>query len=451
MAGLAAAVLVTAFAPHVGAAAARTSWRSPALDGTVQGAPAVVGNVVVVGTEHDALYGLSLRDGHRLWGPRRVGQPVPLSSIAARSPVASGCGDIDPLGITSSLAVDTTTSPARVFAVAEVLAPNGGAPMHELVGVDPTTGRVVVGPTPVDPPAMTHPELEQQRAGLTVANGKVYIGFGGLFGDCGPYHGFVVAANVDGSGIVGSFETSDAGGSDRAAGIWATAPPPVDAAGDIYVATGNSEGAPGPPVNDNGDAVVRLDPTLTTELGVFQPPSYQADNASDADFGSTAPVLVGDRQVFQLGKQQAAFLLDSNNLGGADRHTPLASLGACVAFGANAVLGTSVFIACKSGVQQVTIDRGVSPPRLQHGWSAPVAANGPDVVAAGLLWSVDTSSGVLYGLDPRTGRVVAHHPVSLDSTQHFPTPTVASGWVVVETGSGLAAFTLPTARGTTHS
>ena len=451
--GVAVAALVatglTGLTGPVGATTVRTSWRSPVLDGTVQGAPAVVGGVVVVATEHDALYGLSLRDGHRLWGPRRVGSPVPLSVIGSRAPAAEGCGDIDPLGITSALAVDATTTPPRVFAVAEVLGA-GGAPVHELVGVDPTTGTIVVGPTPIDPPAMTHPELEQQRAGLTVANGKVYVGFGGLYGDCGDYHGFVVAANPDGTGIADTFETSDAGGGDRAAAIWATAPPPVDAAGDLYVATGNSEGAPSPPTFEYGDSVVRLTPALTP-LSAFQPATYQADNASDLDLGSTAPVLVGDGQVFQLGKQGHAFLLDSANLGGADRHTPLASIDACAAYGADATLGTSVFVACRGSLQQIVINRSVNPPTLAHGWTASVPAGGPITVASGLVWSLDVANGTLYAIDPATGRAVAHHPVSLDASQHFPTPVVAGGWVLVETGTGLTAFTLPGPRTTRRS
>ncbi|HEV2310718.1 MAG TPA: PQQ-binding-like beta-propeller repeat protein, partial [Acidimicrobiia bacterium] len=276
--GLAAAALVVALATPVGAAKVRTSWHSPTLDGTVQGAPVVVGGVVVVATEHDALYGLSLRDGHRVWGPRVVGQPVPLSVVASKSPEAAGCGDVDPLGITSSPVV-VPGPPPRVFAVAEVLGPNDTV-THELVGVDPATGKVVVGPTPIDPPAMAHPELEQQRAGLTFANGKVYVGFGGLYGDCGDYHGFVVAANPDGSGISATFETSTAGGSDRAAAVWATDSPPVDASGQLYVSTGNSEGAPGPPTFEYGDSVVALSPALTP-VSAFQPSTYQADNGSD--------------------------------------------------------------------------------------------------------------------------------------------------------------------------
>jgi outer membrane protein assembly factor BamB len=447
--GVAVAVLLTVgfAAPARGATRPVTAWRSPTLDGIVQGRPVVVGDVVVVATENNSIYGLALRDGHLLWGPRHIGPPVPLATIASLAPAAKGCGDLDPLGITSAPAVDTTTNPPRVFAVAEVLPTVGRrVPVHELVGVEATTGQVVVGPTPIDPPTMIHPELEQQRAGLAIANGNVYVGFGGLYGDCGDYHGFVVAARTDGSGLAGSFELANATATNREAAVWSTAPPVIDAAGDVYVATGNADGSPPDPQTDYSDAVVRFAPNLGTPLDYFQPPSWRSDNAADGDLGSTAPVLLGS-QVFEVGKQQVAFLLDAASLGGADHHAALSSLESCAAYGTNAALGSSVYVACRSGVGQIIVDRSTNPPRLRAGWTTSASANGPITIGAGLVWSVDLSGQMLDGLDPVTGRLVVHHAVTLDSSQHFPTATVAPGWVLVESADHVAAFTL--ARTTT--
>ena len=33
-----------------------------------------------------------------------------------------------------------------------------------------------------------------------ICGGMVYVPYGGLYGDCGPYHGFVVGVKADGSG-----------------------------------------------------------------------------------------------------------------------------------------------------------------------------------------------------------------------------------------------------------
>jgi hypothetical protein len=98
-----------------------------------------------------------------------------------------------------------------------------------------------------------------------------------------------------------------------------------------------------------------------------------------------------------------------------------------------------VYVACTGGVEQVVVD--ASPPRLRRGWTAPVKANGPVTVGAGLVWSVDVDGGMLDGLDPMTGRVVVSRPVALDSSQHFPIVTVTSNRVLVESGRRVVAFT----------
>ena len=70
-------------------------------------------------------------------------------------------------------------------------------------------------------------------------------------------------------------------------------------------------------------------------------------------------------------------------------------------------------------------------------------------VGAGLVWSVNRSTGVLDGLDPTTGHPTATHPVSLDSSQHFPVVTVAPGHVLVESVRRVVAFSLPASATTT--
>ena len=101
-------------------------------------------------------------------------------------------GDIDPLGITGTPVYDPQTG--LVFAVAEIQ-----GPAHMLVGVDVKTGQLKVRRL-VDAPG-EDPQVHQQRAALALYQGRVYIAYGGLDGDCGNYHGKVVAARTDGTGI----------------------------------------------------------------------------------------------------------------------------------------------------------------------------------------------------------------------------------------------------------
>jgi len=149
-------------------------WKHP-LDGAVYAEPLVVDGQVIVATENDSFYALNVRTGRVQWHTS-VGNPVPLSDLP--------CGDIDPLGITGTPVYDPQTG--LVFAVAEIQ-----GPAHVLVGVDVKTGQIKVRRL-VDPPGMD-PQAHQQRAALALSGSSVYIAFGGLYGDCGDYHGWVVA------------------------------------------------------------------------------------------------------------------------------------------------------------------------------------------------------------------------------------------------------------------
>src|SRR5215469_5957621 len=148
-------------------------WKHP-LDGAVYAEPLVVAGQVIVATEHDTLYALDARTGRVRWHTT-VGAPVPLSELP--------CGNIDPLGITGTPVYDPQTG--LVFALAE-----SGGPAHLLVGLDVNTGQVKVRRL-ADPPGM-NPQAQQQRAALALWGGRVYVAFGGLDGDCGDYHGWVV-------------------------------------------------------------------------------------------------------------------------------------------------------------------------------------------------------------------------------------------------------------------
>jgi PQQ-like domain len=336
------------------------TWTSPVLDGLVQARPLVVGNIVVVATENDSLYGLNLADGTFAWttpgNKVSIGTPEPLTDVHQFPGIGGFCGDIDPLGITSNPVLDGGT----VYAVGEIAGAYPVEPQHVLVGITPATGAETLTPKVVDVVAMTEAAAQQQRAGLVAANGKVYVGFGGLAGDCATYHGFVVAANETSGAVVGSFEVASVS---NAGAVWGTSGPVADGSGNVYASTGNSLGTAGNVLTDYSDGVVRLAPNMpvasTVPADYFQPTVWRQDNAADADLGSTGPVLLPNgTQLFMIGKQHTAFLLNTNSLGGSDHMTPVGSLNACSgqAFGQNAAISnSSVYVACTSGIQQVKI------------------------------------------------------------------------------------------------
>jgi hypothetical protein len=86
-----------------------------------------------------------------------------------------------------------------------------------------------------------------------MVDGMLYVPFGGHFGDCGDYHGWVVGVSLSDRGKVISWSTRARGG-----GIWA--PGGISAVGhSLFVATGNTFGASS---WSDGEAVFRLAPDL---------------------------------------------------------------------------------------------------------------------------------------------------------------------------------------------
>jgi outer membrane protein assembly factor BamB len=200
---------------------AHLSWRSVTLDGDVYAEPLIVGNNALIATENDSMYDLDASTGHVIWR-RHFGTPVNGSALP--------CGDINPSGITRTPVVDVGTG--IVYVVAFLSRPH-----HILFAVDLSTGKIRSS-TVVDAPGM-NPMLEQQRAALAFLAGFVYVAYGGLAGDCGSYHGWVVAVKAQNNGQLSNMLSYQVP-SVREAGIWAPSGPTVDASGELFVTTGNS-------------------------------------------------------------------------------------------------------------------------------------------------------------------------------------------------------------------
>src|SRR5713226_5610569 len=367
------------------------------LDGAIYAEPLVVGNHVIVATEGDSLYALDPTTGSVQWHTN-VGSPVPLSSLP--------CGNIDPLGITGTPVYDPATG--LVFAVAEV---NG--PAHTLVGVDVNTGQVKVRRS-ADAPGM-EPRPQQQRSALVLSQGIVYIAYGGLAGDCGNYHGWVVGLRTDGQGAMRVFQVPTT----RQGGIWAPAGPAVDAKGNIYVAVGNGAATQGS--WDHSDSVLRLSPKLQLEDG-FAPTGWQQENAVDADLGSMGPLLLPGGLIFVDGKSGKGYLLKADDLGGIGGQALVMTI--CHAYGGAAAVGSIIFIPCSNGMMQAQVGPGI---RLKLGWKAPHLVAGSPVVGGHTVYNLDFLDGILYAFNMHTGAVIARAQVGRAS--RFATPALAGSYI----------------------
>ncbi len=384
------------------------AWKA-SLDGAVYAEPLVVGGHVIVATEGDSLYALDARSGQTIWHTN-VGGPVPLSSLP--------CGNIDPLGITGTPVYDPATN--LVFAVAEI-----SGPAHILVGVDATTGQVRVRRS-TDPQGMII-QPHQQRAALALSHGMVYIAYGGLDGDCGPYHGWVVASRTDGQGPLLSYQVP----TEREGGIWATSGPSIDANGNLFVSVGNGSATGG---NwDHSDSVLKLSPTLQLE-DAFAPDQWPQDNSGDADLGSMGPVLLPGDLVFADGKSGLGYTLHANALGGIGGQLHVTSV--CAAFGGAATYGSLVIIPCTDGLREVGIG---SDGTITVGWQAPGLVTGSPVIGGQTVYAVDPG-GTLYALNLNRGTSITTTPIG--QTSRFTSPTLSNGYVYVGTQAGVVAIAI---------
>jgi len=382
------------------------AWSS-GLDGAVYAEPLVVGGHIIAATENDSVYALDPATGAVLWR-QHLGTPVRRSTLP--------CGNIDPLGITGTPAFDPATD--SLFMVAEIAGPD-----HVLFALDPSTGSVrwsrtidLAGDSPI-----TH----QQRPALAVANGYVYIGLGGLAGDCGQYVGEVVGVPASGTGDTIAYRVPVK----REGAVWATAGPVIDAAGNVYVATGNGSSTT---TYDGSDSVLELSPSLKL-LSRFAPSTWAADNAGDADLGSTSPVLVPGGWVFQVGKSGTGYVMRQGALGGIGGQ--VSSAHVCAGFGGAAQDGATIYVPCESALREVQVG---ADGKLTVGWITKGGiGGGPPVIGGGAVWSVNVAGGHLYALDPATGGVIAS--ISVGALPHFASPTLWNGQVFVGTMSGVVA------------
>ena len=378
------------------------------LDGSVYAEPLVVNKLVIVATEGDSLYALNPNTGSIQWHTN-VGTPVPQSSLP--------CGDIDPLGITGTPVYDPATG--LVFAVAEV-----SGPAHILVGLDAKTGQVKVRRL-VDTDGMD-PRAHQQRPALALANGMVYIAFGGLDGDCSDYIGRVVASHTNGQGPLLVYRVP----TPREGGIWATPGPSVDAAGNLYVSVGNGAITSGQ--WDHSDSVLKLSSTLKL-LDGFAPSSWGQENANDEDLGSQGPALLPGNYIFSAGKSGNGYILNANNLGGVGGSIDEQSV--CRSFGGTAIVGSTIFVPCTNGLLQISVD---TSGHMHLGWQAPGDIVGSPVVGGHTVYSF--SNGVMHALNMNSGQLVAS--LNVGSANRFVTPTIYKTSIFIGTDTGITAINI---------
>jgi hypothetical protein len=448
---------------------------SAVLDGAVHAQPLYAAGVVVRGLAHDVVYvateadsvwALDARDGTPLWGPASLGTPVPRSALP--------CGNIDPVGITSTPVLDRARGALYVVGMTS---PDGGRTLgYVAAALDLATGRMLPGwPVPVAPPGLD-PRVQQQRGALLLLpSGLLEVPFGGFFGDCGAYHGWVVQIPVDRPADQSAYQTPSRAG----AGLWTAGGLAWGPEGAIFGVTGNSTD---PVPGDMGNAVLRLLPGPPIHqpagpAGFFQPSNALALDRADRDLGSGGPLVLPTqpgahrRLLFVAGKQGVGYLVDRDNPGGNGTGNGIAGealwsgclYGDCAGAQA-AVFTTAAYFRSPDGSPYVvTAGRAAQPapctgrgglvawrltpaPALEPAWCGPSMADpgSPTVSSRGtagpVVWAVDAGLRRLVAVDGQTGRLL--RSVGLPPVQRFTVPTVAGGMVFVAANGQVLAFGL---------
>jgi outer membrane protein assembly factor BamB len=426
------------------------SWTSDAISGRVYGEPLFFNGVVYVASQSNIIYALDAGTGHVLWQVN-VGATwpaVPHTELISETGVSSSCGNIDPLGVTGSPVVDPSGGSAGLmFAVAETYTPGTATSIqHRLLRVDLATHAFTS--RNIDPPVTGFADghtrgLEQQRGALNLAGGEVIVPYGGLSGDCGGYHGFVLSSLEDLTGAVNTFEV-DLG--NTGGGVWAASGAAVDGSNNVYVSTGNGNEA------SNGyaftDGVMKLGPTMGQPADTahyFAPDVWHADNARDADMGSLTPTLIPrpgkSPLIFATGKQQIGFLLDSANLGGIGgqlfppKATEATTGKVCdgEAFGGTAYANGYLYVPCSEGLRALTVD--LTTPSFARAWG-PVNATGPPIVVGGRVWA--HGSNELAGFNATSGN--REQTIAVNTPYNFASPSAGGGRLFFPTSGHIAAY-----------
>jgi hypothetical protein len=163
------------------------------------------------------------------------------------------------------------------------------------------------------------PQLENQRSGLLLDHGVVYITWAS-HGDCGNYHGWIIGYDKTTLAQKYVYNTTPDGSQ---GGIWMSGCGlSADENGNIYAAVGNgSVGKNGVPadITNRSESALKLTPSgnTLTVASFFTPSNYQILEEGDKDFGVTGMILLPNQnQAISGAKDGSLYLMNRDALGG---------------------------------------------------------------------------------------------------------------------------------------
>ncbi len=486
------------------------------VDGYVYGEPLIVSNVTINGVKHDVVYVATENDSVYAFDADNYGTGAPLwevSLLQSGETPLSGAAILPVEGVTSTPVIDPSTNTLYVVSV-QTSSANGGT--FRLHALDITTGAekfggpvTITASVPGTGAGGTTESLDTsciQRAALLLANGDIYMGFGGC------HSGWLLAYSASTLQQVGAFNSSPIfngeGTYASAGGIW------MGSGGPVAVSTGNG---PWNGTNAFADSVLKFPPKPTSGANgtmqpsdYFTPSIYQYMDCDDADLAAGGLLLIpGTTTLIAGGKTGTVYLLNSTKLGhesandagaiqeqvwgeslangGAYQDSCTDSTGTNYAnvtsyeiFGTSAYFNGGVYLGvtptsstAPGGVRQFIYSKDLTAdaetvPSIQQGTrgiSPFISANGS---SNGIVWMIDqgfplqnTASDLSNpgASMPPTNAILRAYSVDsypdelYDSSQNsgdtpgygikFTSPVVANGKVYISTGHNLTTATGP--------
>jgi outer membrane protein assembly factor BamB len=442
------------------------------VTGTIYGQPLYVDgwqtgtDAVFVATNENHVTALNATSGAVLWDVT-LGPPVPQSSLPCGQPYTT-------YGVMETPVIDLLSRTLYVESFQTV----GGVIGHYVYALSIDTGATQTG-WPVNVvtsvPGFTA-NTQNDRGGLTILNGTLYVPYAGLNGDCGSYHGWVVGISTTNPATVGSYSTAASQG-----GIWGAV---ASDGTSLYAVTGNTGGA----MNwGGGEALIRFTAGpkfsgATTDY--FTPSNWSTLDRYDGDLGSASAVLFDlpgatpSTLAVAAGKWGVAHLLNRAALGGIgtgngtigegissvvfaavqNQESPPGSKGTPASY--TTAKGRYVVLHSESNITAAACPTGsgdlvalsvtaTSPPTLVPAWCANSGGKGSPIATTtdgtsnALVWIVSTGgTNSLLAFDGDTGAAMATvAPPAGATVQHWTSPIVAKGRFIVGGTNAVYAFT----------
>jgi hypothetical protein len=366
------------------------------VDGSLYAQPLIVPNLNIGGKQRNVLFVATMHNSVYAFDADDPTASAPLWHQHLADSIQLPADDIGPgnyldmeweVGIVSTPVISGDRS---LLWCVSTQRPSGlqSQPIHTLWKLNLTDGvtlasTVITANLPNGATIISNQQLQRSALTFVDNSNRVYVAFAS-YGDHDPYYGWVLS--FDAQSLQGKEVFCTSSFQNRRGGIWmAGQGPSVDAAGNLYVMTGNANF--NQQNGDYGDCALKLSPDLHL-LDYFTPHNSEFLNLIDADLGSGGILVIPNSHLCcGGGKESILYLFDQNSMGKAD-------------------LDTLVHTGTDRVLEKIFVDTDISTTHHIHG--APTYYPGPSGTRL-YVWA-ENDNMKAYSFD---GSSISQNPVSV--------------------------------------